>query len=318
MKKIILVGHVACGKTTLCQRLNGLKQEYKKTQALEVVNHTIDTPGEYLEHRSFMRSLTVTAVEVDLALFLQDATSERFLFSPGQSVAFPIPVIGVVTKTDIATKEQTQQAVELLDQSGLAGTGSTDQANAFTGMDVKGDILQNLAFVGSFLSVGKAHIFDFHNGNGSFLCSRNGLGLRNGRILGQDSFQLRNQLFVMQNRSLDRQTVLCKTICQSGNLRCIHFDPLQQVQIGEDLFGRTLLYNLTLFHENDGIGIHNFVGMVGNKNHCNALFLVQMTDKLHHIPAGIGIQHSSGFVQNDAGSIGGDGACHGNSLLLTT
>jgi len=118
MKKIMLVGHVACGKTTLCQRLNGLKQEYKKTQALEVINHTIDTPGEYLEHRSFMRSLTVTAVEADLVLFLQDATSERFLFSPGQSVAFPIPVIGVVTKTDIATKEQTAQAVELLELAG--------------------------------------------------------------------------------------------------------------------------------------------------------------------------------------------------------
>ena len=118
MKKIMLVGHVACGKTTLCQRLNGLKQEYKKTQALEVINHTIDTPGEYLEHRSFMRSLTVTAVEVDLVLFLQDATSECFLFSPGQSVAFPIPVIGVVTKTDIATKEQTAQAVELLELAG--------------------------------------------------------------------------------------------------------------------------------------------------------------------------------------------------------
>lgn len=118
MKKIMLVGHVACGKTTLCQRLNGLNQEYKKTQALEVINHTIDTPGEYLEHRSFMRSLTVTAVEVDLVLFLQDATSERFLFSPGQSVAFPIPVIGVVTKTDIATPEQTAQAVELLELAG--------------------------------------------------------------------------------------------------------------------------------------------------------------------------------------------------------
>ena len=118
MKKIMLIGHVACGKTTLCQRLNGLKQEYKKTQAIEVINHTIDTPGEYLEHRSFLRSLTVTAVEVDVALFLQDATSERFLFSPGQSVAFPIPVIGVVTKTDIATKEQTAQAKELLELAG--------------------------------------------------------------------------------------------------------------------------------------------------------------------------------------------------------
>ena len=118
MKRIMLIGHIACGKTTLCQRLNGMKQEYKKTQTIEVINHTIDTPGEYLEHRSFLRSLTVTAVEADLALFLQDATSERFLFSPGQSVAFPVPVIGVVTKTDIATKEQVAQAVELLELAG--------------------------------------------------------------------------------------------------------------------------------------------------------------------------------------------------------
>ena len=118
MKKIMLIGHIACGKTTLCQRLNGLKQEYKKTQTIEVINHTIDTPGEYLEHRALMRSLTVTSVDVDVALFLQDATSERFLFSPAQSTAFPIPVIGVVTKTDIATKEQTDQAVELLELAG--------------------------------------------------------------------------------------------------------------------------------------------------------------------------------------------------------
>ena len=118
MKRIMLIGHIAYGKTTLCQRLNGMKQEYKKTQTIEVINHTIDTPGEYLEHRSFLRSLTVTAVEADLALFLQDATSERFLFSPGQSVAFPVPVIGVVTKTDIATKEQVAQAVELLELAG--------------------------------------------------------------------------------------------------------------------------------------------------------------------------------------------------------
>ena len=35
MKRVIMVGHVACGKTTLSQRVNGLKQTYQKTQALE-------------------------------------------------------------------------------------------------------------------------------------------------------------------------------------------------------------------------------------------------------------------------------------------
>ena len=59
MKKILLVGSVSCGKTTLCQRLNGLVQDYKKTQAIEVVGKTIDTPGEYLERRSLFSALMV-------------------------------------------------------------------------------------------------------------------------------------------------------------------------------------------------------------------------------------------------------------------
>ena len=47
MKKLIFIGNIACGKTTLCQRLNGMEMSYKKTQALEVIHETIDTPGEY-------------------------------------------------------------------------------------------------------------------------------------------------------------------------------------------------------------------------------------------------------------------------------
>ena len=58
MKKIILIGNVACGKTTICQYLNHMEIKYKKTQALEVYNTTIDTPGEYLENRGYLRSLT--------------------------------------------------------------------------------------------------------------------------------------------------------------------------------------------------------------------------------------------------------------------
>ena len=40
MRKVIMVGHVACGKTTLCQCLNGMEMKYKKTQALEVIHKT--------------------------------------------------------------------------------------------------------------------------------------------------------------------------------------------------------------------------------------------------------------------------------------
>ena len=81
MKKIILIGNVACGKTTICQYLNHMEIKYKKTQALEVYNTTIDTPGEYLENRGYLRSLMVTATETDQVVFVQDASRDQFFHS---------------------------------------------------------------------------------------------------------------------------------------------------------------------------------------------------------------------------------------------
>ncbi len=120
MKKMLLAGHVACGKTTLAQRLNGLQIQYKKTQALEIINQTIDTPGEYLEHRSLLRALFVLSVDVDVVVLVQDASSERYMFSAGQSMAFPVPCIGVVSKADLATQEQIDRAIELLEMTGAS------------------------------------------------------------------------------------------------------------------------------------------------------------------------------------------------------
>ncbi len=133
MKRVILIGNVACGKTTLCQRLNGMELSYKKTQALEVIHHTIDTPGEYLEHRSFLRSLVVTSVEADWAVFVQDATQERFMYSPGMAASFPIPVAGVVSKADAATETQLEQSRELLE---LAGASPIFTVSAYTGQGI--------------------------------------------------------------------------------------------------------------------------------------------------------------------------------------
>lgn len=133
MKKIILVGTVACGKTTLCQRIHGMALVYKKTQALEVVNETIDTPGEYLEHRAFLRNLMMTAVDTDLVLFLLDATQERFMYSPGQAASFPMQVAGVVTKIDLASETQRRQARELLE---LTGASPIFEVSSLTGAGI--------------------------------------------------------------------------------------------------------------------------------------------------------------------------------------
>lgn len=130
MKRILMVGSVACGKTTLCQRINGLDRVYRKTQSLEVINTTVDTPGEYLERRSMMRNLMTVAVDVDCVLFLMDPTQERFMFSPGHAFSFPVPVAGVVTKRDLVSEKEAAAAEELLR---LAGADPVFRISAETG-----------------------------------------------------------------------------------------------------------------------------------------------------------------------------------------
>ena len=51
MKKLILIGRVAAGKTTLTQALLGEDIKYYKTQSIHYGETIIDTPGEYTELR---------------------------------------------------------------------------------------------------------------------------------------------------------------------------------------------------------------------------------------------------------------------------
>lgn len=113
------VGRVSAGKTTLCQHLEKLPAEYKKTQTAEMVGRSIDTPGEYLEHRGFYRALVVLSVEAEIILLLQSCTDPRLSFPPGISAMFSHPVVGVITKIDLAeTKEQIETARRHLMEAG--------------------------------------------------------------------------------------------------------------------------------------------------------------------------------------------------------
>lgn len=109
MKKIMLVGRTGTGKTTFCQAIHGQELRYQKTQAVEVVNSTIDTPGEYLENRNLYRALIVTAADADLIVLLQDCTDDQCWFAPGFVGMFGKPTIGLVTKIDLAPNEQAIQ-----------------------------------------------------------------------------------------------------------------------------------------------------------------------------------------------------------------
>jgi len=120
MKKIMLMGPAASGKTSLIQRLHGEPLTYIKTQAVQLEGAAIDTPGEYIENRKLMHALTVTAADADIIVFTQSATADFAAYSPGQASMFPCLVIGVVTKIDAAGEKQIRWAAELL---WLAGVG---------------------------------------------------------------------------------------------------------------------------------------------------------------------------------------------------
>ncbi len=130
MKKIIVAGNVASGKTTLCQYLNGRKIEYKKTQSVEVINSMIDTPGEYFQQRRYLRALISSAADTEVMIFVLDPTQEQSCLRTGLASAFLMEVIGVVTKIDIATEEQVSRGEELLR---LAGTEKIFTVSAITG-----------------------------------------------------------------------------------------------------------------------------------------------------------------------------------------
>ena len=63
-------------------------------------------------------------------LFLLDPTQDRYLYSPGLAGAFPVPVIGVVTKTDLANADQLLIGKERLE---LAGADPVLFVSAVTG-----------------------------------------------------------------------------------------------------------------------------------------------------------------------------------------
>lgn len=112
MKKIMMIGKIGCGKTTLSQRLLGEEIRYQKTQSIQVLGTDIvDTPGEYLELKHYYHALTVTAVEADVLLLLFSAIDEQNAFSPRMSSMFSgKPIIGVITKMDICENYESVKA----------------------------------------------------------------------------------------------------------------------------------------------------------------------------------------------------------------
>lgn len=106
MKKIMLIGQTGSGKTSLTQVLNNEKLKYKKTQAMEYSNLVIDTPGEYIEKRTYYNVVITQSVEADVIGLVQPCNNELSIFPPGFGGVFAKPVIGIITKIDLCNEDE--------------------------------------------------------------------------------------------------------------------------------------------------------------------------------------------------------------------
>ena len=139
MKKIILMGRVASGKTTLMQALRGEVIHYQKTQYIQHSDVIIDTPGEYAENAFLGRALALYTYEAHVVGLLLSATEPYSLYPPCVTSCCNRPVIGIVTHTD-APNGDPDQAEKWLR---LAGCRELFRVNSTTGEGVK-DILEYL------------------------------------------------------------------------------------------------------------------------------------------------------------------------------
>lgn len=135
-QKVIFMGETGCGKTTLAQWLQRKEQVYHKTQQVYYFDDSIDTPGEFMENRFYNNALVSASVDAAIVAFVQDITGSQNYFPPYFSSRFTKPVIGIISKIDLAKDaKQVELAEKRLKLAGvkdvfavstLDGTGLED------------------------------------------------------------------------------------------------------------------------------------------------------------------------------------------------
>ena len=100
MKKLILMGRVAAGKTTLTQALKGEQLHYCKTQYIDYMDTIIDTPGEYMQVHGLGAALAIYSYEADVVGVVISANEPYCVFPPNVACMVNREVIGIITGID--------------------------------------------------------------------------------------------------------------------------------------------------------------------------------------------------------------------------
>ena len=132
-KPVMLIGPVGAGKSTLLKAVLPESQAgpVKKTEAVSYLDQAIDTPGEMITIPHFFNALILNSVRARLILFLMDASRPSQLPSR-LALAMKAPVLGVISKTDLADENGRMRAraalidagvEEILELSAVSGEG---------------------------------------------------------------------------------------------------------------------------------------------------------------------------------------------------
>ena len=117
-KRIMVIGPTGCGKTSLVNALNDYEGPLRKTQNIIYTDKTMDVPGSYIENAWMYKHLISASQDASHVLIIVDQSSRSDVYSPGFAKAFQCPVIGVITKCDLADDKE-DLAIQKLKKLGV-------------------------------------------------------------------------------------------------------------------------------------------------------------------------------------------------------
>lgn len=105
MKRVVFVGEVGAGKTTLFNALQGDFELARKTQAIEFNEQgSVDTPGEYFTHPRLWHALINTLADCDVLVYVHGANNPQCRIPAGLLDIYPhmrrLAVISKATAVD--------------------------------------------------------------------------------------------------------------------------------------------------------------------------------------------------------------------------